>query len=50
MGKDEIKGEKRIYWLGCCLPAIAIDSPALKHTQMAVDGRGGRVSTFKESA
>jgi hypothetical protein len=28
----------------CCLPAIAVDGPALKHTQIAADGRGGRVA------
>jgi hypothetical protein len=26
------------------LPAIAVDGPALKHTQIAADGRGGRVA------
>jgi len=28
----------------CCLPAIAVDCPALKHMQIAADGRGGRVA------
>jgi hypothetical protein len=27
-----------------CLPAIAVDCPALKQMQIAADGRGGRVS------
>ena len=34
-------------WL-LCLPAIAVDGPALTHTQIAADGRGGRVSTLKK--
>jgi hypothetical protein len=34
---------------GCCrLPAIAVDGPALKHTQIAADGRGGRVALSKK--
>jgi hypothetical protein len=28
----------------CCLPAIAVDCPALKNMQIAADGRGGRVA------
>jgi hypothetical protein len=32
---------------GCCrLPAIAVDCPALTHTQIAADGRGGRVAFY----
>ena len=32
----------------CCLPAIAVDCPALKPMQIAADGRGGRVCALKQ--